>query len=156
MLKTLVWVIALFVPLNTYAFSGTIKMHHIIFKQYELIDNTPTLFYTIKAKQQNEFLPEVNRKLFNALNNENDAKSIFNYNYGVLVIDPLIKISFEFGYYYKGSFVMNNVNGNIGQHRINLKKVIFNISKKQFITPFFIINHHGVITSKIIHHHNSL
>ena len=153
MLKALCLVIALFVPLNCYAFSGTITMHNVIFTQYELIHNTQTLLYTIKAQQQREYVPDNKKTLLLALNNKKQAKELFHYKNGILIINPLIKLYFKVGYYYHGNFIMENVRGKINTYNINTKELTFNIHKRQFITSFFVINDHGIIISKVMRHH---
>ncbi|WP_279145507.1 hypothetical protein [Photobacterium carnosum] len=153
MLKALCWVIAFFVPLNCSAFSGTITMHNIIFTQYKLTHNTQTQLYTIKAQQQREYVPDNKKTLLLALNNKKQAQELFHYKNGILIIDPLIKIYFGVGYYYRGNFIMENVRGKINTYNISTKELTFNIHKKQFITSFFVINDHGIIISKVMRHH---
>lgn len=153
MLKTLCWVIAFFVPLNCFAFSGTITMHNVIYTQYKLVHNTQTLLYTIKAQQQRECIPDNKKTLLLTLNNKKQAQQLFYYKNGLLIINPLIIIHFEVGYYYRGNFIMENVRGKINTYNINTKELTFNTHKKQFITSFFVINDHGIIISKIMRHH---
>lgn len=135
-------------PLNSYAFSGII-MHNVTFNQYHLNNNTQSIVYTIKAKKSCEKIPETTSDFIFTIYNKEQAKKQFYYSIGTISINNNTNLSFNFGYYYQGKFIMNNVNGIINDNYIYSQELIFNLSNKQLLAKQIVLTKKHEFISKM-------